>query len=962
MISWFKKFRKSIFAKIIVPVLTLTIIQSIVVITVLYFTVIKNTINDSLVKTFESNVNVRKNYIEDLVSNSWGDIDIVYDNFVSKTEKYLVDNSTDVSTILSSKTDSDNYLLKVSHLLTDLIDDNKVNDAYLILNNNFENKDMTYLRTKNPNHTNNAEVEVLYAPTKVWNKFYNAGYALDVNIENNVYSEIANTEFYTSPLDYYNTNKEVVGFWSCLGNIKSTNILSYSKPLVVNDQVVGVIGIGLTESYLKTSLATLNKGEEINIALIRKTNDKIDSSFTSYIDYSIPNLSTINLETTNYDYVYQFDKDGVTEYYYEIQLNVYDDSNPYSQKWYVSGILPKETIFKVSNTTIFNLICVYFFGFIVALFFYLFMAYLITKPIINSSNELQKENVTNITKTNITEVDNLIDQINNYSLKNASLSNKLERLLEASNIEISFFEYSRSEHTISTSNNFFEMLSIQYKSENIDPHEFILKLKGLEKNIIKSTYKKLDDNILEDDGEIIFLISDKYMKMQISYQSEGTFATLIDLTKEYQENKRIRHERDYDVLTGLLNRRGFTRKVSHLFEKEHIGSLFMIDIDNLKFINDQYGHDLGDMYLRKVGDYLKELSYEFKNLYACHVSGDEYILYLYDYDSFEIENSLVKKLEDIRKEYVEGRDNNRIYISLSIGVCRDSKGLSYDELLKRADYAMYIAKNSGKNNIHYFDGSALVEYESENVLYEDINKLISEELIDYAYQPIVDINTGEIYGYEALMRPTMQGMNPLKVINAAKKFSRLYDIERLTLFKSLSKFVKYNSDKKLFINSISSQVLNESDLDEFTNKFKDHFDHIVIELIEEDFGQSEVVKKKKAFLDKYNISYAIDDYGTGYNNIGMILSFSPKFVKIEGSLIRGIDKDEKKQRLTKSIISYCDINNIKVIAEAVETVEELKVVKSLGADYIQGYLLAKPQLEIKELDKEKKELLLNLEK
>ncbi len=170
-------------------------------------------------------------------------------------------------------------------------------------------------------------------------------------------------------------------------------------------------------------------------------------------------------------------------------------------------------------------------------------------------------------------------------------------------------------------------------------------------------------------------------------------------------------------------------------------------------------------------------------------------------------------------------------------------------------------------------------------------------------------------------------------------------------------FFSTNSDKKLFINSISSQVLNDEDLSHFVEAYKDKLDRFVVELIEEDMGQNKVIQRKIEFFNQYNITYAIDDYGTGYNNIGMILSYTPEFVKIEGSLIRNIDKDEKKQRLAKSILSYCSINHIKVVAESVETVEELKMVKDLGVDYVQGFLLAKPEFEIKDLPEEKKELL-----
>lgn len=207
------------------------------------------------------------------------------------------------------------------------------------------------------------------------------------------------------------------------------------------------------------------------------------------------------------------------------------------------------------------------------------------------------------------------------------------------------------------------------------------------------------------------------------------------------------------------------------------------------------------------------------------------------------------------------------------------------------------------------------------------------------------------------MRPTVAGMSPLKVIDAAKKYNRLYDIEYITLFNAIKKYTLSKSDKRIFINSISSQILSDVAWNEFVAENKDIFDKLVIEIIEEDFGQNDIMRKKVELLTVNNIDYAIDDYGTGFNSISMILNYSPKYIKIEGSLIRGIDKDEKKKQLTKTIVSYCKVNGIKVVAEAVETIDELKYVKEIGCDYVQGYLVSKPKFEIEDISEDLKEMI-----
>ncbi len=957
----FKKLKKSIAFRIIIPVLLVFLLESLSVASLLYFNVIENTINQSLVTNFQSTVNVRKNYVENLISNSWNNIDSIYTKIEDETKSLYRLNSkksqTSLDTLLTDEDESIEYLCDVSSYLNEMITSNKVNDAYIILDNQFPSSDkklLVYMRSKNPKFSSNSQVDILFAPQRVWNIFYEQGYGLDNTIESNSFSDIKNTEFFSKPLEYYKENQTVQGYWSSLATIKSNRVLTYSMPLVVDGKLLGVLGIGLTENYLKTSLSSLNKGEEINISLAQKSDGKFLGYFNSFMDYSLPNYEKISLSQTKYQDIQEFENDGVMELYDEVSLNFYNNANPFDEQWSIIGILPKDKVFKASNAAIHQIIYIYLITFVLLILISIVVSVVIARPIVKVSSSLNGENITDIPLTNITEVDTLIQEINSYSKKNLSLNNKLKRIIEDSSLQVGFFEYTKKDKMVSSTAQFFKMLFLDCKEETLSKEDFLDLLYKVKESIVSSTYSDLDESILEKPGEISFYIQQRFLQMKIVMQDYGAIATLIDQTKAYEEKKKILHERDYDPLTGLLNRRGFLLKVKEVMKKEVDASFFMIDIDNLKYINDQYGHDVGDEYLRTVGRYLGRLGEKFAHFYSCHVSGDEFVLYLFEPQGGE-KDELVQELTNISKESLTVK-NGRIFISLSIGICQYRKGMTFEEMNKKADYAMYLAKSSGKNCVRAFDKEAEMKFQYETILYEDLLEIIDKKLLQYAYQPIIDIHNGEILGYEALMRPKIKGLSPLSVLNAAKKYNRLYDIEKLTSFLAPETFFSTNSDKKLFINSISSQVLNDEDLSHFVEAYKDKLDRFVVELIEEDMGQNKVIQRKIEFFNQYNITYAIDDYGTGYNNIGMILSYTPEFVKIEGSLIRNIDKDEKKQRLAKSILSYCSINHIKVVAESVETVEELKMVKDLGVDYVQGFLLAKPEFEIKDLPEEKKEL------
>lgn len=967
MFSRLKKYRKSINARIITPIILVTLVQSIVVISVLYFSVIKNTIDVSLISSFKNGVTVRKNYLETLITSSWTNLESFSSSLNSKTDTYLEEKNKTVDDIISNSDDAKDYLYYTCNLIPELIQNNHVNDAYFILNNEFEDDDnnlLTYIRTTKPGQVINNEIEVLYAPYDVWRYYSTEGYVIDKNIDSNKYSSISNYEFVDNAIKYIspsNENSSIHGYWSSLTRVSHNKVLTYSIPFYFNDKCLGVFGIGITETYLRDSLSKLNTNEDdINFAFIKKVNNNYQDGFKAYVDYSLPDLDDVKLEDSIYDSTKQFYNNGNKTFYYEEKIDLYNGEDIDGETWYIVGMVASDYLFSVSYTTRIEVVSIYGISFLIIILIYILIAYLISRPIVRVSNSLNDLNILNLPMTNVLEVDNLLTKINDISSRNISLNNKLNRLVEDSDYTISFFEYSKKDDKVTISNQFFDMLNIPSFQEELSSRTFIAKLMSLKNDIISSTYDRFDEEILKSSGEIVFFVNHKYyVRLKIVSQDEGVIATLIDLTREYQEKERIAHERDYDVLTGLLNRRGFRNKVQPLFEKEGTGSFFSLDVDNLKFLNDQYGHDLGDTYLKKVGTYLTLIESKFKNVLTCHVSGDEFIIYLYDYTDLTEEKLIIEELEKIKNEYID-IFNKKVYISLSVGVCRREKGISYEEVRKRADYTLYSAKNDGKNKINIFNEEILSMYKNESVMYDDLNKLILNELVDFAYQPIVDINNGEVLGYEALMRPTLEGLNPTNVLNAAKKYYRLYDIERITLFNATQKFIDNKCDKVLFINSISSQVLSDPDLEEYKKRFKAHFDHIIIELIEEDFGQSNVVKKKIAYINDNGLRYAIDDYGTGYNNIGMILSFNPTLVKIEGSLIRNIDKDQNKERLAKSIISYCRVNNIKVVAESVETIEELKLVKTLGVDYVQGYFLGRPNLEIKDISEEKKEILRNL--
>ncbi|MBR5682811.1 MAG: EAL domain-containing protein [Ruminococcus sp.] len=267
--------------------------------------------------------------------------------------------------------------------------------------------------------------------------------------------------------------------------------------------------------------------------------------------------------------------------------------------------------------------------------------------------------------------------------------------------------------------------------------------------------------------------------------------------------------------------------------------------------------------------------------------------------------------------------------------------------LKNAQKRLERIRNS-KFTIYSYAYDSLDEKEKED--YSLVAKILDENLFDYHFQPIIDAKSGDIYAYEALMRArTETNVSPLSIIKYATMQERLFDVERST-FLNVLRIVSENKEAlgsaKVFINSIPGVMVGDGDLSDISSHLEKIADRIVIELTEEAELNDDDLMKLKQFYEKLNIDIAVDDYGTGYSNVSNLLRYMPNYVKIDHSLISDINNQPRKQHFVREIIDFCHDNNIKALAEGVETTEEMRIAINLGADLIQGFYMAVPSPEI----------------
>ena len=410
------------------------------------------------------------------------------------------------------------------------------------------------------------------------------------------------------------------------------------------------------------------------------------------------------------------------------------------------------------------------------------------------------------------------------------------------------------------------------------------------------------------------------------------------------ERSRIEHECDYDALTGLYSRQAFFRVCGELFEKPDTlrhAALMMTDLDNLKTINDTYGHDWGDVYLL-----------------------------FYGYETREALRADIKKLEEnFAQSSAALPDGKRLCIRMSGGVAwYPEDALDLDALKKYADFAMYEVKHSTKGEVREFDmeryraGVYAMEQRS------DFEKLIRERRVDYCFQPIVSAHDGHVVAYEALMRPQLPTLrSPITVMQLASEMGRLYDIEKLTFFRAcecyeeLEAAGKLDADALIFVNSIASVSLSDEDWASYCEAHSAILPKLVVEITEEEEMNERELERKRNVPGVPGI-FALDDYGSGYSNGNSLLTVAPKYVKVDIAIIQGIDTDADKQQFLIALIDYAHPRGVQVLAEGVETLSELRKVLEMGVDLLQGYCLAPPAAEPGAIDEKAAEVIAEVER
>ncbi|WP_291442118.1 GGDEF domain-containing protein [Desulfovibrio sp.] len=419
--------------------------------------------------------------------------------------------------------------------------------------------------------------------------------------------------------------------------------------------------------------------------------------------------------------------------------------------------------------------------------------------------------------------------------------------------------------------------------------------------------------------------------------------------------KQVEHDQNHDVETGLMNRRAFVRGVREALQMQpgKFGVLLSCGLDNLKYVNESHGYDGGDLYISKVVEALQMC--ENDAVLLARTAGSEFAVFAHGFDN---EESALRFAQDNRKTLLNTTielPNEVVRIRASLGVAvYPSDAMTGDVLMNYASHAMFEVQNFNRGTLMRFNPE--VYRAKANILsrQERLDELLEGQLIRFAFQPIVSLKDGSIYGYEALMRSTTPHFaSPLDVLQLAEAQSKLPQLEHMTfrmIFDWMDKNLPSLGARKIFFNAISAQYLDARELRNMHPRYEDISRNMVFEIIETASSEEGLAQKVRELRTELAAFIAIDDFGCAHSNALRLLNISPEILKIDSFFIRAIHKaPASKREFLSNILVYCRSKGILTVAEGVETCEELASVVALGFDLAQGFYLARPEFVLQEL-------------
>ncbi|WP_426104248.1 EAL domain-containing protein [Massilia sp. TSP1-1-2] len=443
----------------------------------------------------------------------------------------------------------------------------------------------------------------------------------------------------------------------------------------------------------------------------------------------------------------------------------------------------------------------------------------------------------------------------------------------------------------------------------------------------------------------------RHMHTQLPQRMTGT---ITDISEKRRSEQVVWEHANFDLLTGLPNRRLFRDRLDHeICKAQRTGlplALLFIDLDRFKESNDLLGHTIGDDVLVEAASRIRNCVRQSDTV--ARLGGDEFTAILTELDGgMHVERVAQKINETLCRPFTLG--NEVAYLSASIGITLyPNDALDAENLIRNADQAMYVVKSQGRNHFSYFTPSMQHEANERLHLISDLRNALSRKQLRVHYQPIIDLMSGRLVKAEALLRwqhPTRGMIEPLRFIGFAEETGLISEIGDW-VFRQAARCSRQwgkhtGAPFPVSINKSPVQFvsrLNEINWPDYLRELGLTGSSVSVEITEGLLlDASPVVTAKLLHYHNAGIKVAIDDFGTGYSSIAYLKKFSVDYLKIDQSFVRDIAFDMSDRAIVRSIIAMAHELGLEVIAEGIETLEQKKLLVDGQCDFGQGFLFSK---------------------
>lgn len=474
--------------------------------------------------------------------------------------------------------------------------------------------------------------------------------------------------------------------------------------------------------------------------------------------------------------------------------------------------------------------------------------------------------------------------------------------------------------------------------------EFNQDIELITKKFFNANTKNIISYLQSDDCKKIEIIKENKvltfsLDKNICEHNNNIVISLNNITKEIEHENQLINMLYTDNLTKLPNRAKLILDLQKNTYKIH--AIAIIDLNSFKEINDFYGNKIGDAILLGIAELINDSLKGYENLHYYKFHADTYAI-VHSVDDNEFFNNLIVGIIEKIDKKVFTFDQNEIDTRATAGISFSSQ----NNKLITADLALQAAKRDHKDYLVFYDElDNLKEYQNNMLWTKKLKKALQNDDIIVYYQPLVNNKTLMVEKYECLVR-MIDGekiVSPFFFLDVSKKSNQYTKITKTVIQKSFKEFE--NLPFEFSVNVSYEDIEDETFLDFIKENLEKYnvSKKVVFEILEDEgIKRYDVLINFIEEVKKLGCKIAIDDFGSGYSNFEHLLKMNVDFLKIDASLIKNIATDDNSYKITKTIIEFAKSLNLKTIAEYVENKEIFELVKSLGADYSQGYYFSAP--------------------